>query len=312
MLAELYAGLAEVLAQAGRGSVPGWLGYPGREWPLFLPVQSLAAQTGAPAWQQAAAGLAAVTRGSRTEGCQALFMGSGRPSILLYESWHVDGHFPTSTTFAVQAAYRQAGLDLAGELPDHAAVELEFLSFLAEQEEEDAGRAQKWRTARHRFLKEHAGRWLPDVGRSLMSASDASWAAVGLVLTAVFTPNRKRRSLLLALPVIADGDRCSMCGFCVQVCPTNALGIVEDERMTRLQLLAARCIHCAKCEKVCHDGAMAMIEGEAGITAVSLFESPRARCPLCQQPTVSEAEIDAVVSRLGSHPAWLDHCPQCR
>jgi TorA maturation chaperone TorD/Fe-S-cluster-containing hydrogenase component 2 len=312
LLAELYAGLAEVLAQAGRGIVPDWLGYPGREWPLFIPVQALAAQTGALAWQQAAMGLAAVTRGSRTEGCQALFVGNGRPPILLYESWHVDGRFPTTTTFAVQTAYRQAGLDLAGELADHAAVELEFLSLLAEQEEEDAGQAQKWRTARYRFLQEHAGRWLPDVGRSLMSASDASWAAVGLVLTAVFSPNGKRRSHLFTLPVIPDGDRCSLCGFCVQVCPTNALGIVEDDRMTRLQLLATHCIHCAKCKQVCNDGALVMIEGEAATTAVSLFESPRARCPSCTQATVSEAEIDAVVTRLGSYPAWLDYCLQCR
>ena len=312
MLAEIYAALAEVLAQAGRGAVPDWLGYPGREWPLFMPVQALAAQTGAAVWQQAAMGLAAVTRGSRKESCQALFVGSGRPPILLYESWHVDGRFPTPTTFAVQAVYREAGLDLAGELPDHAAVELEFLSYLAEQEEEDGAEARSWRTARHRFLKEHAGRWLPDVGRSLMSASDASWVAVGLVLMAVFTPNQKRRFHLSSLPTIPDGDKCSLCGFCVQVCPTKALGIVEDERMTRLQLLAARCIHCAKCEQVCNDGAMVMIEGEAGMTAVSLFESPRARCPSCEQATVSEAEIDAVVSRLGSHPAWLDQCLQCR
>ncbi len=31
-LANLYAGLAEILAEAGRGSVLHWLKQPGREW----------------------------------------------------------------------------------------------------------------------------------------------------------------------------------------------------------------------------------------------------------------------------------------
>ncbi len=153
LLADLYAGLAEILAEVGHGYVPDWLRQPGREWPLFNPAQMLAAQLGAPLLVQAISALEQVAPGSRLAGCQMLFVGNGRPPIMLYESWHVDGRCPSPTTFAVQSAYRQVGLDPSGELPDYAAVELEFLSFLAEREEVDVGQAQQWRSVRRRFLK---------------------------------------------------------------------------------------------------------------------------------------------------------------
>jgi hypothetical protein len=40
--------------------------------------------------------------------------------------------------------------------------------------------------------------------------------------------------------------------------------------------------------------------------------SERAHCPLCGDPTVSKAELEAVAARLGEHPVWLDACLVCR
>ncbi|MCP4426391.1 MAG: 4Fe-4S dicluster domain-containing protein [Chloroflexi bacterium] len=336
VLADLYAGLANVLAEAGRGAVPSWLKRPGREWPLFAPAQELAARLDHPALSQAVAAMAEVTGGSRLAECKRLFVGNGRPPIMLYESWHVDGRFPSPTTFAVQAVYRHSGLNLAGELiselPDHAAVELEYLSFLTEREEEDAGQAQEWRSARRRFLKEHANRWLPQVAQRLAQSNDEGWAAVGLLLTAVLTlsdrPRRNDTNMMLGLPTmtaVSTGSvqavsDCTLCGFCAQVCPTRALRMSEDERTTRLYLLPEACIHCGKCAQVCDERVMVMggeMVEETACTeltevAVLLRESPRLACPRCGQPTVSQAEINAIVRRLGEHPAWLDVCIQCR
>ena len=320
LLSIIYAGLADVLAEAGRGNPPEWLALSGPEWPLFAPAQSLAARYDNPQLSQAAAAMAAVATGPRRAACEQLFAGHGRPSILLYESWHVDGRFPTPTTFAVQAQYHQAGLELSGELPDHAAVELEFLSFLAGREEEETGQAHKWRAARRRFLKEHAGRWLPEVGQRLSAADNPAWSAVGILLTAVLAPWKRplhhlpipSRALSLMLPAIANTTACSFCSFCAQVCPTHALRMVEDNQTTRLQLLVDGCIHCGKCERVCDEKALVMCEKELGERVVLLCESPRAHCPLCGRPTVSQAEISAISRRLGSHPVWLDYCLECR
>jgi TorA maturation chaperone TorD/Pyruvate/2-oxoacid:ferredoxin oxidoreductase delta subunit len=320
LLSKIYAGLADVLAEAGLGKPPEWLALSGPEWPLFTPLKALATRYENPQLSQAAAVMTAVATGPRRAACEQLFAGHGRPSILLYESWHVDGRFPTPTTFAVQAQYRQAGLELSGELPDHAAVELEFLSFLAGREEEDADQAQKWRAARRRFLKEHAGRWLPEVGRRLSAADNPAWSAVGLLLMAVLVP-RKRPPLHQPipdrikshlLPSVDNVGDCTFCTFCAQVCPTHALRVVEDDQTTRLQLLVHGCIHCGKCERVCDEKALVMGEKETWTSVISLCESPRAHCPLCGRPTVSQAEIDAISRRLGSHPVWLDYCLDCR
>jgi MinD superfamily P-loop ATPase len=88
--------------------------------------------------------------------------------------------------------------------------------------------------------------------------------------------------------------------------------VVEDDRSTRLQLQVDGCIHCSKCEHVCNEKALVMGEKETGERVVSLCESLRAHCPVCDRPTVSQAEINAISRRLDSHPVWLDYCLDCR
>lgn len=99
-----------------------------------------------------------------------LFVGNTtRGAVSLCESAYVDplAMSPGQVLAQVEAAYAAAGLRPAsgGEAPDHAAVELEFASFLCGQEAEaweaallskalDALRLQKG------FLEQHLGRWL--------------------------------------------------------------------------------------------------------------------------------------------------------
>lgn len=61
----------------------------------------------------------------------------------------------------VLEAYREAGLAMHRDydaLPDHVAAELEFVSYLVQQETE-AGESGEWCDRQHRFLEEHLLRW---------------------------------------------------------------------------------------------------------------------------------------------------------
>ena len=78
-------------------------------------------------------------------------------------------------TVAVQQAYGEAGFILepgAGQVPDHLAVELEFMSQLALQEAEkcETGMSQEaeaLRESQRSFLREHLGTWAPGLARAI-------------------------------------------------------------------------------------------------------------------------------------------------
>jgi TorA maturation chaperone TorD len=69
----------------------------------------------------------------------------------------------------VEAIYGEAGLDIAPgqpRVPDHLALELQFMQHLCAREVDAEARggtaeALDWRTRRHAFLREHVLTWLP-------------------------------------------------------------------------------------------------------------------------------------------------------
>jgi TorA maturation chaperone TorD len=92
-----------------------------------------------------------------------------------YESFHI-GAGPSDAGIAaaaVEAVYGAAGVAVGGaaegELPDHIAVELDFLSYLCGQEADasDPERAAAWRLRQETFLSDHLLRWLPAFERAL-------------------------------------------------------------------------------------------------------------------------------------------------
>jgi TorA maturation chaperone TorD/ferredoxin len=317
-LSLIYGFLAEALADTTGVAAPEWLARAGQEWPLYEPAMRLSEISPIPSLTNAVRNLAILPEGSfdsRLSVWKRLLTGNGRLPLAVYESMYRNGRLLGPATFAVKAEYQKAGLDVDGpELPDHIAVELEFLSYLANQESKKGEAAKRWSKTRQMFIKNHAAQWMPSVGQQLASMHDPAWLVIGQLLGSAITlpecsPSRRHGS---GYPVLNDASRCSLCGFCVQVCPVRALCIKENEEATSLLLFSDLCIQCRKCEQICGEKALVMGKAELSIEPFILRHSPRAICPGCRQSTISEAELSAVARRLGEHPKWLDYCTVCR
>lgn len=313
--AEVYLGLAEALSEP-----PDWMALRGSEWPLFESAVLLAqASEDACRAVEALAQVRAASIDVRRKHYAAFFSGPSRPQFWLYESMYFSGRLPGSQTFAVQALYRAAGLDVEGaELPDHASIELAFLAFLAERSTGDE-RAAEWRRIERLFIKGHAGRWLPTLGHALARSGDEVYAPIGHLLSVLMNealrPSHRRKVREQRLPTVELSEACTLCGFCVQVCPTHALFIRETGDETALLLHPSACIACNKCERVCETHAIKMEPATDNAQPTDrwsmLRSSPRAKCLGCEQPMISRAEIDFVAAQIGN-PRWLQYCSECR
>jgi ferredoxin len=225
--------------------------------------------------------------------------------LWLYESLHRHGTMLSPETMDLEHIYRAAGLERVGaELPDHASIELTFLAYSAERQMVDRERASDWRLVERRFIQKHAGRWLPELGRSLAETGDLVYGPVGMLLwrwiSEASRPAARNKSTTLRqkpLPHLKLRDACTLCGFCVQVCPVRALAIHETDGETRLLLNPAACLGCRKCVPICESGALSIIErpsaGRESARGWTLLRaSSRAQCPACRRPTVSRAEYE--------------------
>ncbi len=134
-----------------------------------------------PAWQDLLARVATLARDGEELRAEytALFLAGGAASCPPYESAHVsvDPAAAPSVATAVERAYARAGLAVggaaAGELPDHVAVELDFLSYLCgvEAEAPTADAAARCRGEQLTFLRGHLLRWLPRFAAAVARAA---------------------------------------------------------------------------------------------------------------------------------------------
>lgn len=336
--ASLFLAFAECFASTQHGLLAGpplWMMTPARDWPLNADASHFATES--PAARRAILSLSEIPAESlerRRERYDSLFNGTnGRPCLWLYESAARTGRILGPETFAVAKLYCAAGLEpnFGAELPDHASLELAFLAHLAEQSESDIEHAVEWRALEWKFLKEH-GDWLTQLGRALANSDDEVYMPIGAFLADWLTESGQKNISQKEtarrppstghglLPTIPCAEDCTLCGFCVQVCPAHALAVRENESDTLLVLNAPLCIGCGKCERICETKAITLVsDSPQPITPnsqpvtcnIALHRSPRAVCPSCGKPTVSRAELDYVSVQLGS-PAWLDYCLDCR
>ncbi len=112
-----------------------------------------------------------------------LFEGPGHVQVPPYESVHRKdapeierGLLMGPATVDAKRQYAQAGLAMAQgftDLPDHVAVELEFMGYLCTKEAEVGGAAKDGRfvEAQRRFTREHLLQWLPDFCYKIVAAS---------------------------------------------------------------------------------------------------------------------------------------------
>lgn len=150
----------------------------------------------------------------RERGCEeltvayaALFVG---PSQLLappYGSFYLEPEKRVmgETTMAAHAFYLECGLKLDddfGELPDHMAVELEFVSYLLQRAiqaavEGDAEEYAGWVERRRRFLHTFLGGWYREFCNNIRNgAEDRFYPALADCLEAVVTRDLESLALL--------------------------------------------------------------------------------------------------------------------
>lgn len=243
----------------------------------------------------------------------------GRRPVATYESLALTGRLAGEAALDVARWYREHGLEATDGLPDSASAELAFMGFLADAEAEAVRQktestVRRLRRDQRRFLGEHVLPWLPRLGRELVASGDPHIGAIGLLLEGFLSEEQGRAARPAGgaanprVPGLQGGGQCSLCGFCVQACPTGALWITETDSETSLLMAESRCTGCARCLGECPENVLAMTAGTDGEdTATVLCRSPRARCPHCGRPTVSQAELDAVFARLDA-----DAVLQCR
>jgi TorA maturation chaperone TorD len=122
-----------------------------------------------------------------------LFLG---PFVILakpYGSVYLDGEKVVMGDSTMQALelYREGGFDVAEdfrEMPDHIAVELEFLyllSFRLGQESDDEERT-RLDVLKHKFLENHLGRWIGTISAAIRNGAETDFYKLLANLTEAF------------------------------------------------------------------------------------------------------------------------------
>jgi TorA maturation chaperone TorD len=129
-----------------------------------------------------------------------LFLGPVQPRAIAYGSTWLSGEdaLMQGSTMAVLALYREGGFATGDEfqdLPDHVAVELEFLYLLtfkrnqAQREGRDADAAAA-ESLQRRFLREHLGAWIGRFADAVQAGAETAFYRELAALTSRFVGMR--------------------------------------------------------------------------------------------------------------------------
>jgi TorA maturation chaperone TorD len=279
-----------------------------------------------------AQGFATPQDGLETEYAR-LFVGPGRPVAHPYESVYREGKVMGDCTVAVRRHYTAERLASEDHfLPDHIAVELEFMAHLARREAEalerdDENEALACLRRQEAFLREHLGRWLPSFCRKVLTSgahpfyanlAERTWEHVAQDTAQVRTwlratePVDERNGWTVAVE-----SKCSLCGLCTRLCPRKALRITQDRDEMCLLFDPTVCDGCAACQQRCPEGAVTVDPSPRGEEEpVLLISSPLVICPRCGEPYQSTALLARVQQRISGEGAklrsWLTLCPSCK
>lgn len=121
-----------------------------------------------------------------------------------------------------------------------------------------------------------------------------------------------------------DRQRCTLCLSCVGACPSQALS--DNPERPQLRFTEKNCVQCGLCVKTCPENALALQPrlwladaGRARKSARVLHEAEPAQCVRCGKPFGTLQALQAVMARIGHHPAFqgaaaerLKMCSDCR
>ncbi len=124
--------------------------------------------------------------------------------------------------------------------------------------------------------------------------------------------------------VEVDAQRCTMCLACVGACPASALADNPDK--PQLRFVEKNCVQCGLCVGTCPEDALRLVPrllvadgGRARKQTRVLNEAEPAACIECGKPFGTLRAVEAMVARIGAHPAFagdgarrLRMCNDCR
>ena len=264
-----------------------------------------------------------------------LFVGPGRPIAHPYESVYREGRVMGDCTLAVRECYAEEGLGPEDHLlPDHVAVELEFMAHLARKEAEaweegDSDRAETCLRQQESFLREHLARWLPSFCQRVL-AGEAHPFYADLAQRAWKQVAEDVAQVRSWLKTAATGwideihgwtvgvvPECTLCGLCARVCIPRALRLSQNGGEMRLRFCPGLCDGCGACEQWCPERAVTIEPSPASEGAdVVLLSSPLAICPECGEPSLAAVLLDHLQRRTTAHNEGLRRrlslCPTCK
>ena len=124
--------------------------------------------------------------------------------------------------------------------------------------------------------------------------------------------------------LVVDSDKCTLCMSCVGACPEGALADNPDK--PQLRFIERNCVQCGLCAGTCPEQAITLRPrlwladgGKARRAARVLAETEPYRCIRCGKPFGTLQAIEAMLGKLGAHPAFqgraadrLKMCGDCR